>query len=191
LVELGDSDDGGVHDRAPTQSKATFLKDAANLGEDGLPQLMPLEQVAELQDRRRIGHRLASEVDAHEAAQRRRVVKRFFARLIGQVEPVLQQVDAQHALQADGWPPASGLGVVRLDQPYQPPPRHQRLHLGQEHIAPRGLAVLLEPRRTIGGRQRHLLHRLILASPARNLNARRYDAEDLISVSLADVRGES
>ena len=59
-----------------------------------------------------VGHRLATQIDANESAQRRRVVQRLLARRIGQVEPVLQQVDAQHALQPDGRAAVAGLGVL-------------------------------------------------------------------------------
>jgi len=78
--------------------QASLLQDAADLGEDGLPQVVLLQQGAELQDRGGVGHRLAAQVDARKGAQRRRVVQRLLARRVGQVEPVLQQVDAQHAL---------------------------------------------------------------------------------------------
>jgi hypothetical protein len=42
-----------------------------------------LQQPAELQQRRRVGHPLASQVDAHEAAQRRAVQQRVLARCVG------------------------------------------------------------------------------------------------------------
>ncbi len=152
-------DDGGIHDGARAQLEPTLLQDAADHGEDGLPQVVALQQVAELADGGGIRHRLAAQVDANESTQCRRVVQRLLARGVGQIEPVLQQVDAQHALQAHGRAAVAGLRVMRLDQRHQPIPRHDRLHLGQKCVAARGLAKALESRRRIGRRcQGHLLH---------------------------------
>jgi Reverse transcriptase (RNA-dependent DNA polymerase) len=151
---------GGVDDGSRAQAQPTALQDATDLGEDGLTEVVLLEQVAELQDGGGVGHRLAAEVDADECTQCRRVVQGFFAGHVSQVEPVLQQVNAQHALQTDRRAAVAGLGVVRLDQSDQIGPRHQGLHLGQEGIAPRWLPVLLEARGSIRRcSQTHLLHR--------------------------------
>jgi len=135
-------------DGACVELQAPLLQHAADLAEDGLAQILVLQQMAELAQRGGVGYRLAPQVDAREGAQCQRVVQRLFAGQVGQVgqiEPVLQQVDAQHALQPDGPAAVAGLGIVRLDQSHQPCPQHQALHLGQERVPPRRLAVALEP----------------------------------------------
>jgi hypothetical protein len=101
-----------------------------------------LQDTAEVQQRRAVRHALASQVDANEAPQSRAVQQRFLAGLIGQIEPVLHEVHAQHALQPNGRAPVAGLGVMGLNHAAQLSPRNQLLHL-EELVAARGLSVLL------------------------------------------------
>ena len=89
-----------------------FLPD---LGKQGLAQLVVIEKAAKLEQGGGVGHRLAPQIDAHEAAQAGAVVQGLLAGQIGQVEPVLDEVDAQHALQANRWTAIAGLGIVRLN----------------------------------------------------------------------------
>jgi hypothetical protein len=105
---------------------------------------MLLQQATELQQRRAVGNTLATQVDAHEAPQRRAVQQRLLARLIGEVEPMLPEVHTQHAFQPHRLAAVAGLGVVRLDHLAQRRPGHDLDHRRQEHIAFRGSAVLLE-----------------------------------------------
>jgi len=90
------------------------LQHFAHLGEQRLAQPVRLQKAADFQQRRGIGNALAAQVDAHEAAQARAVVKRFLARLVGQVEPVLHEQHAQHALQPNRRATAFPLWVVRF-----------------------------------------------------------------------------
>jgi hypothetical protein len=55
----------------------------------------------------------SAQVDAHEAAQAGAVVQRLLANFVGQVEPVQDEVDAQHALRANRRASADALGIVR------------------------------------------------------------------------------
>ncbi len=87
----------------------------------------------------------------HEAAQARAVQQRLLACLIGQVEPVLHEVHAQHALQPYGWASAFALGVMRLDHLAQLRPWHDHVHCLQEHVTLGGFAISLEPCLLIGG----------------------------------------
>ena len=70
---------------------------------------------------------------------------------------MLDEVNAQHALQADRRSAAHTLGVVRPDHITQLRPRHDRIHRRQELVASRGLAVALEARTLIGRRCKGLL----------------------------------
>ena len=72
------------------------------------------------------------------------VVQGFFAGQIRQVEPVLNEVDAQHALQTNGRTSVAPFWVVGFDDFTQCRPRHDGLHGLEELIAPRRLAVMLE-----------------------------------------------
>ena len=89
--------------------------------------------------------------------QREAVEQGVFARLVAQVEPVLHEVHAQHALQPDLRAAAAGLGVVRLDDAAQLQPRNDLLHRCQEGITPGRLAVPLVLRVVIGGHGEGLL----------------------------------
>ena len=87
-------------------------------------------------------------------------MERLFNCVVGQIEPVLQQVDAQHALQPNGPPPVAGLGVVRLDHSTQGRPRHDGIHRIEEVLALGAPTKSLESRTLVcGHRQCLLLHR--------------------------------
>ena len=70
-------------------------------------QIMRLEQMTEAAHRSLTRHRLATEVDAIKMPHRLRIVERLFHCRVGQIEPVLQEIDAQHPLDPDrraaGW----------------------------------------------------------------------------------------
>jgi hypothetical protein len=137
--------------------QALGLQHLADLGEQGRTQIVCLQQAAKLQQRGRVGHALTAEVDAHEAAQRGTVEQCVFAGPIGEVEPVLHEVHPQHALQPDGRAAVAGLRLVRLDHAAKRVRRHHALHRGQEHVAPRRLAVLFVRRVLVGGHGEGLL----------------------------------
>ena len=92
-----------------------------------------------------IGCRLAPQINAEEAAHGPGVIQGFFHRRIGQVKPVLQKMNAQHALQPYRWAAyAFRLGIERLDQLAQVPPGNNLLHLGEKLVPARGLAKTFE-----------------------------------------------
>jgi hypothetical protein len=130
--------------------QAPRLQDLAHLGKQRLTQLLVLQQTAELQQRRCVGHSLASQIDSNKPPQRRAVEQRVFARGIGQVEPVLHEIHPQHPFKAHRRAAVAGLRVVRRNHLAQLRPRHDLLHGRQEHITPRRLAVLLVLRVLIG-----------------------------------------
>jgi len=105
-----------------------------------------LEQMAKAHHRRLVRHWLATQVDTHERAHRQRVVQRFLDRRIGEAEPQLQTVNAQHALQAGCGSAARARRprVIRLDELHQLRPWHHRVHFGQELLAARRLTKPLE-----------------------------------------------
>ena len=73
LGRTGRTDDRRVHDRACAHLQAAGLQHLAHLGEQGFAQLVILQPAAKLQQRRRVGHPLTPQVDAHKAAQCRAV----------------------------------------------------------------------------------------------------------------------
>jgi hypothetical protein len=93
---------------------------------------MPFQQMAELQDRGLVGLRLTTKIDADELAHRQRFIQCFLGRRIRQVEPVLQEIQPQHAFQADRRTAVAVLRVERLDLGAQTTPGHHPIHLSQE-----------------------------------------------------------
>src|SRR5512133_1671960 len=81
--------------------------------------------------------------NAHKVAQAGAVVQGFLTGQIRQVEPVLDEVDAQHAFQTNGWASVARFGVVGLDNFTQLSPWHDGLHGLEELVATRRLAVML------------------------------------------------
>ena len=82
--------------------------------------------------------------DADQAAQAGTAVKHLLTSQAGQIAPVLQNVDAQHALQTDGRPAVARLGVVRLDHGASLLPGNDAIHRLRKHFASHGHAVVLE-----------------------------------------------
>ncbi len=70
---------------------------------------------------------------------------------------MLDEVDAQHALQSNGRTPIAGLGVVRCDFFAQRRPGHQRIHGLEEFVAPRRLTVLFKAQLRVGCHSKGLL----------------------------------
>ena len=64
-------------------------------------QVVVLQQVAELEQRGGVGHRLPGQVHADEVSQRLAVVQRIFERFVGQAAPMLQAVHPQPPRGAD------------------------------------------------------------------------------------------
>jgi hypothetical protein len=116
-----------------------------------------LEEVTEAPDRRLVRDLVVAQLHAGEAPHRLAVVDRIFRLRIRQVEPLLQEVDPQHPLQVVRRTTLARVRMVRLDQLDQPRPRDHRIHLGQEPLPPRHLALPAPGRR----RERLLLvHRV-------------------------------
>mmetsp|Transcript_53128 Transcript_53128/g.124272 ORF Transcript_53128/g.124272 Transcript_53128/m.124272 type:complete len:381 (+) Transcript_53128:1249-2391(+) len=121
-----------IHRGAAAQHQALVLQQVGDDPQHVHRQVMPLQQVAEPKDRRLVGQPCGGAIELGELAVQRHVVQRFFHRRITQPEPLLQVVDAQHGLDAEGWPAGLGLGVVRRHDLHQHAPWHHAFHLFQE-----------------------------------------------------------
>ena len=124
-------------------------------------QIMLFQQMTEAAHCRLVRHRLAAEIDADKIANGCQIIDRFLHRRVRQVEPLLQEIDAQHPLDPDRRAAIARLGVDRLDKPPQRRPRNHSLHLSQKYRPPRRVAVTFKPR----SRQRQLLHCPNLRAP--------------------------
>ena len=138
-------DDRRIHHRTLAQQQSALGQMPVDLLEDRLGQLVLLEQATELQQRRRIRHRLARQIDPDESAHGLAVVDRVLEPLIGQTEPLLQAIHAKHPRHPDRLTAhAPGARVQRFDHRLEPRPRHDAFHLGQELLAPRHALLLRE-----------------------------------------------
>jgi len=128
-------DDRGVDHRAALEQETTLLERVVDDVHHLRRQRVLLEQVAELEDRRLVGHRVVGQVEPRKAAHRLDLVERIFHRRIRQRVPLLHEVDPQHRRERHRRTPAPARRrVVRLDYCQQRCPRHDLLHLGQEAL---------------------------------------------------------
>src|SRR5215510_1371278 len=85
-------DDRRVDDGARADGDALGAQVVADSVEQGLAEPVLFQEMAELADRRLVGHRFAPQVDTYEGPYGRGVVQRLFHGGIRQVEPVLKAV---------------------------------------------------------------------------------------------------
>ena len=133
LGRTGCADNARVNDGAPGYLQSIFLEVLIHQVEQVITQIMFLHQMPEFANDCLVRHRLPAQINPHELAQGARVVKGFFCGWVGQVEPVLDEMDSQHALNADGAAAgALGFGIVGFDGLGQFLPGNNSLHLHQK-----------------------------------------------------------
>lgn len=136
----GRGNDRGVHNRAGADLKTVTGQVCIHCPQDLLVQRMGFQAMAKLANRRLIGRRLTAQIDPDKRAHRARIVQRFLHRGIGQVEPVLQKVNAQHPLKSNRRAAcAIPSRICRLDQRAELLPRHHGVHLRNKLLARVGL----------------------------------------------------
>lgn len=150
LGRAGRVDDTGIDDSAPVHLQAIFLQILIDQIKQSISQIMALHQMAELTDFCFVRRRLLTEVNAHKLTHRGGIVQNFFSGRIGQIEPVLQEIDTQHTLDADRTAASPlRLGLERLDGFAKLFPGDDPFHVVQELFLAGLLAKLLE---TVGER---------------------------------------
>ena len=140
----GGIDDGGIDDRALGDLDALGLQMPVDLPKELFPEMVLLEEMTELQDGGLIRHRLPAEIDTHEPAHGHRFVQGFFRPGIGEVEPLLEKINAQHALQTHRRPAILTLGIIGCDHGAEVLPRYDLLHVRKELLATGGFPMGLE-----------------------------------------------
>ena len=83
---------------------------------------------------------------ADKTPHRQRIVERLLHRRVRKIEPLLQEIEAQHPLDPDRRAAIAGLGIVGLDHRAQRRPRHHARHLGQKRRPPGRPSKPLKPR---------------------------------------------
>ena len=114
---------------------------------DLIPEIVPLQQVAESEDRGFVRDPLADQVNTCKPTHRRHLDQRILHRRVAEVVPLLHQVNPQHGFKGIRRSTSFGasLGVTGLDQGDQRPPRHNSLHLSQK-----SLPLVAPPRSAFG-----------------------------------------
>lgn len=96
-------DDHCIQQRARAQRDPLIGQMRVHLGEGRLGQHVPLQQVAEVEDRCLIGNQIVADLDPSEQAHRFAVIKRHLDNRVAQRIPVLKKVYRQHRLQRHRW----------------------------------------------------------------------------------------
>jgi len=153
----------GIDHRALLEQQSLGCERGVDRGQHLHAQVVLLQQVTEPQNGALVGQALLAHVQPGEFAKHRRVVQRFFHRRVRQVEPLLQEVDAQHGLDRKRRATAfgAGCGCVRRNQRHQFGPRHHQVHLVEELALARPLRLALVSALA----QAHLFHAVNVACP--------------------------
>lgn len=126
-----------------------------NQMEQVIAEIVLFHQMAKLTDRGFVGNRLLTEIDTDEDAHGAGIIQGFFGSGIGQVEPVLEEMNSQHALNTDGTATGSfGVWIVGGDGFAELFPGDNGFHVIEKALFPRLFAEFLE-----AICQRVLLHR--------------------------------
>ena len=135
-------DDRRINDGAFAQHQALARQMRLDCGKDGFGQLVRFEQMAKLEQRRRIRRRFPPQVEAHKLADGLAVVERIFDTFVGQSQALLHDVHAQHPFQANRRTSAPfALRIERRQCRKQIGPRRDPIQLRQEALPPRRLAL--------------------------------------------------
>ena len=108
-------DEGGIDHRALAHLDALGLPVAVDLLEELPAEMVLLEQMTELQDGGLIRHRFPAEIYADEPAHGDRFVQGLLGPRIGEVGPLLEEIDPQHTPKPHRRPAVLTLGIIGCD----------------------------------------------------------------------------
>ena len=134
LVQLiAPYDPQGRNGRPPFELQAFGAQQVVDGGQHLLGQLVALQAVAKAQDGALVRQPPVG-IELGKVSVQGRVKQGFLHPQIRPLEPLLQEVQAQHRLQLKGRTPVPALGVVRGNQLHQVLPGHDLLHLFEEGL---------------------------------------------------------
>ena len=132
----GRVDDGGIDERAFPHEQAALFKVGVDGFENGRAEVVFLQKTPEFEQGGGVGHGIGGEVDAEERTHGLAVVNGVFERFVGQSIPLLEEVEAQHALQTDGRAASLAVGVSALNRREKLIPRDDLLHGCEKLLSP-------------------------------------------------------
>lgn len=129
------ADNRGIHNGAGGHPIPKGVKMSIHGLEERRPEPMRFQQMPEPTDRGFVGNRFPPQVNADERTHGQRVVQGLLDRRIGEVEPLLQEIDPEHLVDPHG---ASArplrLRIHRLDHRAQRLPEHHPSHCCEKHV---------------------------------------------------------
>ena len=146
--------DRGVDDRAFTDFNPLLLEMLIHGSKDLLAYAVLFDEVTELANGCLVRGSFYPEVDTNKFAHCLAIIKAILGLWVRHIEPLLQEVDPQHALNTYGWTTFLTGGIMGFNQAAQFPPRDDGLHLAQKAFSPRLLMVSLKTNASKG----HLTH---------------------------------
>jgi len=135
------SNERGIHDGASPHEAASLLEQCVHDLQEPFLQLVRFEQVPEVEDRCFVGNGVTEEINAEELLEGAAVVDGLLHRGIGEVVPLLQEVDLQHELHVLRGSSDGVVIVVGTDGSEHLPPRNDVIHLLEEPLAAEFLLV--------------------------------------------------
>ncbi len=133
-------DQRGVNNGPFAHHQTFFGQMSVDRIEDLARQFVRLEQVAKLEQGRRVRRRLAAQIDADKSTNGLAVVDRIFDAFVRQTKALLGYVHPQHTCQTDRWTTrAFDLRIERFDQFVQLAPGRNTANLFEKTVAPREL----------------------------------------------------
>src|ERR1035437_3999630 len=114
LCRTGRVNDRRIDNGASGDLDATTFQMKVHCLQYRATEVVLFQKMTKLADRRLVRHRLVAKIDLRELAHQRRVVQCLFDRRVREVEPLLQKVDTQHAIDAHRPSPIASFGVVAV-----------------------------------------------------------------------------
>ena len=146
--------DRGVDDRAITDFNPLLLEMLIHGSKYLLAYAVLFDEVTELANGCLVRGSFYPEVDTNKFAHCLAIIKAILGLWVRHIEPLLQEVDPQHALNTYGWTTFLTGGIMGFNQAAQFPPWDDGLHLAQKAFTPRLLMVSLKTNASKG----HLTH---------------------------------
>lgn len=132
LGRTGSGIQGSVHHPAFARHQAFVGQSGVDGGQDLFGQIMFFQEVSKPQDADPVMDALHT-AQIHKLPVQSRLEQCLFHRQVGQAEPLLDEVDAQHGFQLERGPAGLGSRCVRRNQRQQLRPRHHQIHLVKKH----------------------------------------------------------
>ena len=134
-------DEGGIHDGAFLHEVSFLREECVHDLQETFLQTMFFQEVTELADGRLVGRSIPHEIEAEEALEGASVIDLLLRLGIGQVEPLLEEVDFEHEEKITGRPSDLVVVVVGADGGDHLLPWNDVIHLGEELLPAQWLAV--------------------------------------------------